>query len=225
MHPSTTRWPQGIRPCLYLHSWVSWDFCFKTAEAWELDTTEWLRFDFSLSCIGEGNGNPLQYSCLEDPRDRGAWWAAVYGVAWSQTQLKQLSSSSKQKRPQERIQARLLNFLKKLMKTTDQSPGKCPSMYTQYCRTTSKQPWTPLPPPLLPNTTMEPVKFLTTQPRRPCPDRGHLPCCLADKWVPLPPLPEIKPHAYVHRWNLGKLLHYGNWKESHQCLAYLKGGV
>ena len=47
----------------------------------ESDTTEPLHFDFSLSCIGEGNGNPLQYSCLENPRDRGAWWAAVYGVA------------------------------------------------------------------------------------------------------------------------------------------------
>jgi len=45
-------------------------------------------------CIGEGNGNPLQYSCLENPRDRGAWWAAVYGVTQSQTQLKSLSSSS-----------------------------------------------------------------------------------------------------------------------------------
>ena len=44
--------------------------------------------------VGEGNGNPLQYSCLENPRDRGAWWAAVYGVAQSQTRLKQLSSSS-----------------------------------------------------------------------------------------------------------------------------------
>ena len=47
----------------------------------ESDTTERLHFHFSLSCIGEGNGNPLQYSCLENPRDRGAWWAAVYGVA------------------------------------------------------------------------------------------------------------------------------------------------
>ena len=45
--------------------------------------TERLHFDFSLSCIGEGNGNPLQCSCLENPRDRGAWWAAVYGVAES----------------------------------------------------------------------------------------------------------------------------------------------
>ena len=48
----------------------------------------------SHACIGEGNGNPLQYSCLENPRDGGAWWAAVYGVAQSRTRLKQLSSSS-----------------------------------------------------------------------------------------------------------------------------------
>ena len=58
------------------------------------DTTEWLHFQFSLSCIGEGNGNPLQCSCLENPRDGGAWWAAVCGVAQSWTQLKWLSSSS-----------------------------------------------------------------------------------------------------------------------------------
>ena len=51
-------------------------------------------FHFSLSCIGEGNGNPLQCSCLENSRDRGAWWAAVSGVAQSRTQLKRLSSSS-----------------------------------------------------------------------------------------------------------------------------------
>ena len=60
----------------------------------ELDTTERLHFHFSLSCTGEGNGNPLQCSCLENPRDGGAWWAAIYGVAKSQTRLKQLSSSS-----------------------------------------------------------------------------------------------------------------------------------
>ena len=61
---------------------------------WGLDMTEWLHFHFSLSCIGEGNGNPLQSSCLENPRHGGAWWAAVYGVAQSRTQLKWLSSSS-----------------------------------------------------------------------------------------------------------------------------------
>ena len=60
----------------------------------ELDTTERLHFHFSLSCIGGGNGNPLQCSCLENPRDGGACWAAVYGVTQSGTQLKQLSSSS-----------------------------------------------------------------------------------------------------------------------------------
>ena len=60
----------------------------------ESDTTEWLHFHFSLSCIGEWNGNPLQCSCLENPRDGGAWWAAVYGVAQSRTRLKPLSSSS-----------------------------------------------------------------------------------------------------------------------------------
>ena len=52
---------------------------------WGSDTTERLHFHFSLSCTGEGNGNPLQCSCLENPRDRGAWWAAVYGVAQSDT--------------------------------------------------------------------------------------------------------------------------------------------
>ena len=56
--------------------------------------TERLHFHFSLSCIGEGDGNPLQCSCLENPRDGGAWWAAVYGVAQSRTRLKRLSSSS-----------------------------------------------------------------------------------------------------------------------------------
>ena len=61
----------------------------------ELDTTVRLHFPFSLSCIGEGNGNPLQCSCLENPRDGGAWRAAVYGVAQSRSRLKRLSSSSR----------------------------------------------------------------------------------------------------------------------------------
>ena len=60
----------------------------------ESNTTEQVHFHFSLSCIGEGNGNPLQCSCLENPRDGRAWWAAVCGVAQSWTQLKRLSSSS-----------------------------------------------------------------------------------------------------------------------------------
>ena len=75
------------------HGWRSLVCCSPWGR-WELDTTERLHFDFSLSCTGEGNGNPLQCSCLENPRDGGAWWAAVYGVAQSWTRLKRLSSSS-----------------------------------------------------------------------------------------------------------------------------------
>jgi len=60
----------------------------------ESDMTERLHFYFSLSCTGEGNGNPLQCSCLENPRDGRTWWAAIYGVAQSWTRLKWLSSSS-----------------------------------------------------------------------------------------------------------------------------------
>ena len=64
----------------------------------ESDMTERLPFHFSLLCIGEGNGNPLQCSCLENLRDGGAWWAAVYGVAQSWTRLKRFSSSSSSSR-------------------------------------------------------------------------------------------------------------------------------
>ena len=60
----------------------------------ELDTTERLHFHFSLSCIGEGNGNPLQCSCLENPRDGGAWWATVYGVTQSRTRLSDLAAAA-----------------------------------------------------------------------------------------------------------------------------------
>ena len=67
----------------------------------ELDTTERLPFQFSLSCTGEGNGNPLQCSCLKNPRDGGAWWATVFGVAQSWTRLKRLSSSSSSTRPRD----------------------------------------------------------------------------------------------------------------------------
>ena len=60
----------------------------------ESDTIEQLHFHFSLSRTGEGNGNPLQCSCLENPRDGGAWWAAVYRITQSRTRLKRLSSGS-----------------------------------------------------------------------------------------------------------------------------------
>ena len=75
------------------HGWRSLVGCSPWGHE-ESDTTEWLPFHFSLSCIGEGNDNPFQCSCLENPRNRGAWWAAISGVAQSRTQLKQLSSSS-----------------------------------------------------------------------------------------------------------------------------------
>ena len=75
------------------HGWRSLGGCSPWGRE-ESDTTERLPFHFSLSCIGEGNGNPLQCSHLENPRDGGAWWATVYGVSQSRTQLKRLSSSS-----------------------------------------------------------------------------------------------------------------------------------
>ena len=75
------------------HGWRSLVGCGPWGHE-ESDTTERLHFHFSLLCTGEGNGNPLQSSCLENPRNRGAWWAAVYGVAQSRTRLKWLSSSS-----------------------------------------------------------------------------------------------------------------------------------
>ena len=87
-HPTPVLWPGES------HGWRSLVGC-RPWGRWELDTTERLHLHFSLLCTGEGNGNPLQCSCLENPRDGGAWWAAIYEVAQSQTQLKQLSSSSR----------------------------------------------------------------------------------------------------------------------------------
>ena len=75
------------------HGWRSLVGCSPWGSE-ESDTTERRHFHFSLWCTGEGNGNPLQCSCLESPRDGGAWWAAVSGVAQSRTRLKRLSSSS-----------------------------------------------------------------------------------------------------------------------------------
>ena len=86
----------------------------------ESDMTEWLHFHFSLSCIGEGNGNPLQCSCLENPLDGGAWWAAVYGVAQSRTWLKRLSSCSsssmgKLLSMEENLRASVVNYYNRLL--------------------------------------------------------------------------------------------------------------
>ena len=75
------------------HGWRSLVGCSPWGRE-ESDMTERLHFHFSLSCIGEGNGNPLQSSCLENSRDGGAWWSAFNGVAQSRTRLKGLSSSS-----------------------------------------------------------------------------------------------------------------------------------
>ena len=91
------------------HGWRSLVGCSPWGHE-ESDTTKRLPFHFSLSCIGEGNGNSLQCSCLENPRDGGAWWAAIYGVTQSQTQLKQLGGSSsslaRSRKFQEHIQDR-----------------------------------------------------------------------------------------------------------------------
>ena len=100
----TLLWPKGLQPegngtplqysCLEKsHGRRSLVGCSPWGRE-ESDTTERLHFNFSLSCIGGGSGNPLQCSCLENLRDGGAWWAAVYGVAQSRTRLKRLSSSS-----------------------------------------------------------------------------------------------------------------------------------
>ena len=94
----TNPWRRQWQPTLVLlpgksHGWWSLVGCSPWGRE-ELDTTERLHFHFSFSCIGEGNGNTFQCSCLENPRDGGAWWAAVYGVAQSRTRLKWLSSSS-----------------------------------------------------------------------------------------------------------------------------------
>ena len=80
-----------VNPHTYRRSMIGCSPCGRK----ESDMTERLHFHFSLSCIREGNGNPLQCSCLENPRDGGAWWAAVFGVAQSQIRLKELSSSSR----------------------------------------------------------------------------------------------------------------------------------
>ena len=88
-HSSTLAWKS--------HGWRSLVGCSPWGRE-ESHTTERLHLHFSRSCTGEGNGNPLQCSCLENPREGGAWWAAIYGVAQSQTRLRWLSSSSSSSR-------------------------------------------------------------------------------------------------------------------------------
>ena len=98
------------------HGWRSLEGCSPWG-GWGSDTTERLHFHFSLSCVGEGNGNPLQCSCLESPRDGEARWAAVYGVTQSRTWLKWLSSTKPLEKASIKIQKPLwlklrLNTLK-----------------------------------------------------------------------------------------------------------------
>ena len=90
----------------------------------ESDTTERLHFDFSLSCTGEGNGNPLQCSCLENPRDGGAWWAAVSGVAQSRTRLKRLSSGSSSASLWASLAAQMVKTLPAMRETQVRSLGQ-----------------------------------------------------------------------------------------------------
>ena len=89
------QWQPTPVPLAWKTPWAGEPGRLQSMGSLQSDTTEQLHFHFSLSCIGEGNGNPLQCSCLQNPRDGGAWWAAISGVAQSRTQLKQLSSSSK----------------------------------------------------------------------------------------------------------------------------------
>ena len=93
----------------------------------ESDTTERLHFHFSLSCIGEGNGNPLQCSGLENPRDGGAWWAAIYGVTQSQIGLKRLSSSSTKVKNKVKLSRMKYNILPLGYNTIN-----CTNMLTEY---------------------------------------------------------------------------------------------
>ena len=97
--PGTHKWRRQWHPTPVLlpgksHGWRSLEGCSPWGR-WGSDRTERLHFHFSLSCIGEGNGNPLLCSCLENPRDGRAWWAAVCGVPQSRARLTWLSSSSR----------------------------------------------------------------------------------------------------------------------------------
>ena len=110
------------------HGWRSLVGCSPWGR-YESDMTEQLHFHFSLACIGEGNGNPLQCSCLENPRDGGAWWAAVCGVAQSRTRLKRLSSSSSSSR------CSVTSCLPLSMHTWGHGPAKASSLWKGHVMT------------------------------------------------------------------------------------------
>ena len=108
MHPTPVLLPRKS------HGWRSLVGCSPWGRH-ELDTTEWLHFHFLLSCFGEGNGNPLRCSCWGNPKDGGAWWAAVYGVTQSRTRLKWLSSSSSSSVVCGRLSTRIYDSLTQIM--------------------------------------------------------------------------------------------------------------
>ena len=100
-HPTPVLLPGKSHGRRSLEGYSPWD-------RWGSDMTERRHFHFSLSSIGEGNGNPLQCSCLENPSDGGAWWAAVSGVAQSQTRLKRLNSSSSSSRSRQHLKMKII---------------------------------------------------------------------------------------------------------------------
>ena len=104
----------------------------------ESDMTERLHFHFSLSCIGEGNGNLLQCSCLENPKDGEAWWAAVYGVAQSRTRLKRLSSSSSNMVYIDSYSQNKQNKISKIVACFCRSVSEACLMYILTCRPCSR---------------------------------------------------------------------------------------
>ena len=111
-------------PVLLLGKSHGWR-CLVGCSPWgreESDMTERLHFHFSPSCIEEGNGNPLQCSCLENPRDGGAWWVAVFGVAQRRTRLKRHSSSSSSQKYKTRVDPLLPRVIKS-------GPSVCKSLW------------------------------------------------------------------------------------------------
>ena len=99
----------------------------------ESDTTERLHFHFSLACTGEGNGNPVQCSGLENPRDGGAWWAAVYGVTQSRTRLKRLSSSSRPPGSSCVVQCIVISCLLFIVSMVRMCPSHSPTASCPWC--------------------------------------------------------------------------------------------
>ena len=107
------------------HGWRSLVGC-SPWDCEELDTTEQFHFHFRLSCTEEGNGNQLRCSCLENPRDGGAWWVVIYGVAQSRTRQKRLSSSSSDAGDPGSVPVRKIPWRRKWQPTPVFLPGKIP---------------------------------------------------------------------------------------------------